>query len=59
MSIFTFCPDLSDAERKCAEMNGERARNDEGHYVADDPSTPENEAWVGGKSPKKKNKVII
>ncbi len=30
-----------------------RARNDKGHYVADDPSTPENEAWVGGVSPKK------
>ena len=24
----------------------ERARNDKGHYVADDPSTPENEAWI-------------
>ena len=23
-----------------------RARNDQGHYIADDPSTPENEAWV-------------
>ena len=31
-----------------------RARNDKGHYIADDPSTPENEAWVGGKAPKKK-----
>ena len=31
-----------------------RARDDKGHYVADDPSTPENEAWVGGKAPKKK-----
>lgn len=30
-----------------------RARNKKGHYIADDPSTPENEAWVGGKSPKK------
>ena len=24
----------------------ERARNDKGHYIADDPNTPENEAWV-------------
>tara|TARA_Y100000114_G_scaffold39508_1_gene35156 strand:+ start:892 stop:1206 length:315 start_codon:yes stop_codon:yes gene_type:complete len=24
----------------------ERARNDQGHYIADDPNTPENEAWV-------------
>jgi hypothetical protein len=22
-----------------------RARNDKGHYIADDPNTPENEAW--------------
>ena len=24
----------------------ERARNDKGHYIADDPNTPQNEAWV-------------
>ena len=30
-----------------------RARNEKGHYIADDPSTPENEAWVGGVAPKK------
>jgi hypothetical protein len=36
-------------------MNGVRARDDKGHYVADDPSTPDvNEAYVGGKKPKKK-----
>ncbi len=29
-----------------------RARNDQGHYIADDPKTPENEAWV--EKPKKK-----
>ena len=23
-----------------------RARNDSGHYIADDPKTPQNEAWV-------------
>ena len=33
-----------------------RARDDTGHYIADDPSTPENEAWVGGASPKKKKR---
>ena len=33
----------------------ERARNEQGHYVADDPSTPDvNEAWEGGKAPEKK-----
>ena len=31
-----------------------RARDEDGHFVADDPSTPEvNEAWDGGKAPKK------
>ena len=29
-----------------------RARNDKGHYIADDPSTPDvNEAWEGGEAP--------
>ena len=23
-----------------------RARNDKGHYIKDDPSTPQNEAWT-------------
>jgi len=23
-----------------------RARNDKGHYISDDPNTPENEAWT-------------
>lgn len=39
-----------------AEEEGEavRARNEKGHYIADDPSTPEvNEAYEGGKAPKK------
>ena len=31
-----------------------RARDEEGHFIADDPSTPENEAWEGGVSPSKK-----
>jgi|TARA_R110000765_G_scaffold342151_1_gene432233 hypothetical protein len=53
--IFGPDPDLEDAERKCAEMNGDRAKNDKGHFVADDPSTPDvNEAYVGGKEPAKK-----
>ena len=25
--------------------NLKRARNEKGHYIADDPNTPENEAW--------------
>jgi len=36
------------AERK-------RARTKAGHYVADDPNTPENEAWVE-ETPAKKTK---
>ena len=53
--VFGPDPDLEDAERKCDEMNGERARNDKGQLVADDPSTLNvNEAYVGGKKPKKK-----
>ena len=45
---------------KCCESNKtstpskpKRARKD-GKFVADDPKTPQNEAWVGGKAPKKK-----
>ena len=53
--IFGPDPDLEDAQRKCDEMNGVRARDDKGHYIADDPNTPDvNEAYVGGKKPKKK-----
>ena len=34
-----------------------RARGKKGKYLADDKSTPDvNEAWVGGKAPKKKSK---
>ena len=34
-----------------------RARTKKGRYIADDKSTPDvNEAWVGGKAPKKKTK---
>ena len=41
------------------EEEGEpvRARNDKGHYIADDPSTPDvNEAYVDGKAPKSTKK---
>jgi len=31
-----------------------RARDENGHFVADNPATPENEAWI--KRPKAKNK---
>lgn len=38
------------------EADPKRARNEKGQLVADDPSTPENEAWEGGVAPKKKAK---
>ena len=50
------------AEAKMVEMQEQvvepkRARDDKGHYVADDLSTPDvNEAWEGGKAPKKATK---
>jgi hypothetical protein len=35
----------------------ERARTKRGRFIADDKSTKDvNEAWVGGKAPKKKEK---
>jgi hypothetical protein len=34
-------------EKVCTqEVEVVRARNDKGHYIKDDPSTPENEAWT-------------
>ena len=45
--------DVSDVE----EGDPVRARNEKGHYVADDPSTPDiNEAYEGGVAPKKTTK---
>ena len=52
--------ELSDAEarilvlKKGEPKSVERARDEDGHFVADDPNTPENEAYVGGKAPAKK-----
>ena len=46
---------------KCCESNKtstpskpKRARTSKGKFVADNPKTARNEAWVGGKAPKKK-----
>ena len=33
-----------------------RARTKKGWFAKDDPTTPENEAWVGGVAPKPKSK---
>ena len=41
--------------KEVPEENAKRARNKKGQYRGDDKSTPNiNEAWVGGKTPKKK-----
>ena len=42
------------ARESFVEEKPKRARNEDGHFIADDPSPPENEAWVGGVSPSKK-----
>ncbi len=36
-------PVVQDEEMEEVEV---RARNDKGHYIKDDPDTPENEAWT-------------
>ena len=42
-------------DAKAEEGEAVRARDDKGHYIADDPSTPDvNEAYVDGKAPAKK-----
>ena len=33
-----------------------RARNEQGHFLADEPSTPENEAWEEKPKPKGKKR---
>jgi hypothetical protein len=48
-------------EKVCtSEVEVVRARNEKGHYIKDDPSTPENEAWTTkikkAMTPKKKKK---
>ena len=35
----------TEAEAEVEETEMVRARNEKGHYIADDPNTPENEAW--------------
>tara|TARA_B100001250_G_scaffold198_1_gene193 strand:+ start:22 stop:432 length:411 start_codon:yes stop_codon:yes gene_type:complete len=42
------------AQKVKEAVTPKRARNKKGHYIKDDPSTPENEAWEGGKAPPKK-----
>ena len=41
----------SEKKEEVVETKPLRARNEKGQFVKNDPSTAENEAWVGGKSP--------
>lgn len=36
----------AEKEKKLQEASKVSARNDKGHFIADDPNTEENEAWV-------------
>lgn len=38
--------DIPEIQAILGEVKKVRARNDKGHYVKDDPTTPENEAWT-------------
>jgi len=45
------------ANKTSSPSKPKRARGKKGKYLADDPTTPnKNEAWEGGKAPKKKAK---
>ena len=47
-------PKSQGANKTSSSSKPRRARGKKGKFVADDPNTPQNEAWVGGKAPKKK-----
>ena len=43
-----------EANKTSTPSKPKRARTSKGKFVADNPKTARNEAWVGGKAPKKK-----
>jgi len=47
---------LMSRDPKESSVLGKRARDEDGRFVADDPSTPQNEAYYGGKKKKKAKK---
>ena len=50
-------PNYYKANKTSSPSKPKRARGKKGKYLADDPTTPnKNEAWEGGKAPKKKAK---
>jgi len=46
-------PKPTEANKTSSPSKPKRVRK-KGKFVGDDPSTPQNEAWEGGKAPKKK-----
>ena len=53
----TECKATICCEGDCHTVTPKRARGKKGKFLADDKSTKDvNEAWVGGKAPKKKKK---
>ena len=48
---------LMSRDPKESSVLGRRARDEDGRFVADDPSTEANEAYIGGKKPKKLRKT--
>lgn len=47
-------PKSERANKTSSSSKPKRARDKNGKFLADDPKTSQNEAWVGGKAPKKK-----
>jgi len=47
-------PKCCGSNKTSSTSKPKRARGKKGKYKADDPKTAKNEAWVGGKAPKKK-----
>jgi hypothetical protein len=48
---------LMSRDPKESSVLGRRARDEDGRFIADDPSTEANEAYIGGKKPKKLRKT--
>jgi hypothetical protein len=48
---------LMSRDPKESSVLGRRARDEDGRFVADDPTTKANEAYIGGKKPKKLRKT--
>ena len=48
---------LMSRDPKEGSVIGRRARDEDGRFIADDPSTEANEAYIGGKKPKKLRKT--